>query len=165
MPAHRWRKENGFGQSFRLLCGSAVPDRSDASVDQQATGSGIELCTGGPCPVGRAFSTLGDPRDSVAGGRQSGTGVAPDGCALAPAVESFYEQYEFSLVSGGMPPRSPANWPARAWLKRCGQSSAKHFAISGNLALVDVSAHKLTTAQTIPHPQRLDRGRRDLTGS
>lgn len=63
-------------------------------------------------------------------------------------VESFYEQYEFSLVSedGSAIARELAG---KNVVKAARSLIIDHFAIRGALALVDVSAHKLMAGQTI----------------
>jgi Rps23 Pro-64 3,4-dihydroxylase Tpa1-like proline 4-hydroxylase len=63
-------------------------------------------------------------------------------------VESFYEQYEFSLLSDN------ASEIARELVgdrlvEGMRELIRDHFAVRGHLALVDVTAHKLTLGQTI----------------
>ena len=63
-------------------------------------------------------------------------------------VESFYEQYEFSLISedNSVAARALTRRPLIEVLQRLIRD---HFDIRGELTLVDVSAHKLTPGQTI----------------
>jgi len=63
-------------------------------------------------------------------------------------VESFYEQYEFSLISEDDSPAS-GELAGEKMVAAVRKLICEHFAVSGGLSLVDVSAHKLTSGQTI----------------
>lgn len=117
-------------------------------MDQQAADGGIGLSTGGLVRSGEPFPHLAIPAIlSPAAADRVLTWLQTD----APwrlRIESFYEQYEFSLVSedasaiGGELAGQDIVEAARTLVR-------EHFAIRGDLALVDVSAHKLTPGQTI----------------
>ena len=109
-------------------------------MDQQATGSGIELCTGGLVRSDEPFPHLAIPAILSPAAANRVLAWLQTDAPWRLRVESFYEQYEFSLVSEGA---------GEDMVEAVRTLICEHFAISGDLALVDVSAHKLTTTQTI----------------
>src|SRR5712672_1795122 len=111
-PRHlRWRnarpplaKGDRFRQSNRLLRGSAVSDRSDASVDHQATNSGIALFTDGLVSSSEPFPHFAIPAILVPAVADRVLAWFQDNAPWRLRVESFYEQYEFSLISDDYSP-------------------------------------------------------------
>ncbi len=117
-------------------------------MDQQAPSRSIELCTGGLVRSADPFPHLAIPAIlSLADANRVLAWLQTD----APwrlRVESFYEQYEFSLVSEDTSTVA-SELAGEGMVEAVRTLIREHFAISGDLVLVDVSAHKLTTAQTI----------------
>jgi len=63
-------------------------------------------------------------------------------------VESFYEQHEFSLLSADLDGGAEA-LVAPPFVAEVRRELERRFGIGGGLSLVDVSAHRLTSGQTI----------------
>lgn len=117
-------------------------------MDQRATGSGIELCTGGLVRSGEPFPHLAIPAILSPEAANRVLAWLDMDAPWRLRVESFYEQYEFSLVSedGSAIARELAG---ERLVESVRELISDHFEINGRLALVDVSAHKLTPGQTI----------------
>jgi Rps23 Pro-64 3,4-dihydroxylase Tpa1-like proline 4-hydroxylase len=116
-------------------------------VDQQST-SGIELYTGGLVRSSEPFPHVAFPAIlSPASANQVLAWLQTD----APwrlRVESFYEQYEFSLLSEDTL-EIARELVGERLVEGMRQLIRKQFTVRGHLALVDVTAHKLTLGQTI----------------
>lgn len=63
-------------------------------------------------------------------------------------VESFYEQYEFSLLTDRLPPRLDSLISA-SFVDQLRESIQANLHVDADLLIVDISAHKLMPAQTI----------------
>jgi len=63
-------------------------------------------------------------------------------------VESFYEQHEFSLFASDLGSEA-AELTSASFIGAVCRELHRQFGIRGNLELVDVSAHRLTSGQTI----------------
>ena len=73
-------------------------------------------------------------------------------------VESFYEQYEFSLLAADLDGGMEA-LVAPAFMEAVRDELRARFGVDDELALVDVAAHRLTSGQTIRiHNDYLDSG-------
>jgi Rps23 Pro-64 3,4-dihydroxylase Tpa1-like proline 4-hydroxylase len=63
-------------------------------------------------------------------------------------VESFYEQHEFSLLATDLGPEI-AELVSPTFVDEVRRELQARFVVEGDLALVDVGAHRLTSGQTI----------------
>jgi Rps23 Pro-64 3,4-dihydroxylase Tpa1-like proline 4-hydroxylase len=117
-------------------------------VYQQTSGSGIELCTVGVVGSVEPFPHLAIPEILSRAAADRVLAWLRTSAPWRLRVESFYEQYEFSLVSedGSAIARELAG---ERLVESVRELICSHFEISGHLTLVDVSAHKLTRGQTI----------------
>jgi Rps23 Pro-64 3,4-dihydroxylase Tpa1-like proline 4-hydroxylase len=117
-------------------------------VDHQVTSSGIKLSTGGLVRSGEPFPHLAIPAILAPAVANRVLAWFQSDAPWRLRVESFYEQYEFSLVSedGSAISRELAGEDV---VEAARTLISDHFMINGDLALIDVSAHKLTPGQTI----------------
>ncbi len=116
-------------------------------MDRHAT-SGIELYTGGRVGSGEPFPHVAFPAILSLASANKVLAWLQTGAPWRLRVESFYEQYEFSLLSEN------ASEIARELVGERLVEGVRvlirdHFAVRGHLALVGVTAHKLTLGQTI----------------
>jgi Rps23 Pro-64 3,4-dihydroxylase Tpa1-like proline 4-hydroxylase len=117
-------------------------------VDQQATGSRIELCTGGLDRSGEPFPHLAIPAILSPAAADRVLAWLQTDAPWRLRVESFYEQHEFSLLSEDGS-ATAGELAGKGMVEAVRTLIREHFAISGELVLIDVSAHKLTPGQTI----------------
>jgi Rps23 Pro-64 3,4-dihydroxylase Tpa1-like proline 4-hydroxylase len=117
-------------------------------VDHQATSSGIGLFAEGLVRSEEPFPHFAIPAILAPGVADQVLAWFQDSAPWRLRVESFYEQYEFSLISEDNSELAH-ELAGETVVEAARQLIREHFAVHGELALVDVSAHKLTPGQTI----------------
>jgi Rps23 Pro-64 3,4-dihydroxylase Tpa1-like proline 4-hydroxylase len=116
-------------------------------MDQQAT-SGIELRSGGSVWSHEPFPHVVFPAILSPTSANQVLAWLQNGRPWRLRLESFYEQYEFSLLSENAS-EIARDLVSERFVERVRELICSHFTVRGHLALVDVTAHKLTLGQTI----------------